>query len=336
MKPTANKDYCLWFIQPHDGRVRKLRFSPRFILGTLGVVAVGFLLVAFTAGDYARVQLLRAKNFFFLEQVTRERDELLSLKDALRVELESLKSETGRAQVYENNIKERLQELASVLEASRSLGLPDTKGEVTKKDGMGGAEADCGEGLEKCVSDVSSPLDGPLAMLSPAAMRRDIALSAHSQAELVALLDGYIAALRAFPLAPPARGRLSSGYGYRNSPFNPAKVKLHQGIDISLPHGSSVYSTGDGVVRSVKRNSTYGLVIDVEHTDRVISRYAHLSKALVAEGDKVHRGTVVGRVGSSGHSTGPHLHYEVLVDGRPKDPQKYLALAEKIATVFQG
>lgn len=336
MKTTAKKDYCLWFIQPHDGRVRKLRFSTRMILGALFVACFAVLVVAFTAGDYARVQILRAKNFFFLKQVTRERDELLSVKDALRLQVESLKSETDRAQIYEKTIKERLQELAAVIEASRSLGLPDSEGEITKKDGVGGAEADCVENPEKCVENTSASSDEPMAMLSPAAMRRDIERTSHSSEELIALLDSYIAALRAFPLAPPARGRLSSPYGYRHSPFKPKTVKLHQGIDISLPHGAKVYSTGDGVVVAVKRNSTYGLLIDIEHTDRVVSRYAHLSKALVKEGQEVHRGTVVGLVGSSGHSTGPHLHYEVLVDGRAKDPAKYLALADKIATVFEG
>ncbi|MFM1846826.1 MAG: hypothetical protein RL417_300, partial [Pseudomonadota bacterium] len=221
MKTTGNKDYCLWFIQPHDGRVRKLRFSPRLILGGLLAASLLVLVVAFTAGDYARVQFLRAKNFLFLKEVTKERDELLTLKDALRLEVESLKSKTELSEQYERTIKERLQELASVLEASRSLGLPDTKGVITKKDGVGGAESDCGEG---CVEDTSAQLDEPLAMLSPAVMRREIEKSAHSSVELIALLDSYISALRAFPLAPPALGRVSSNYGYRKSPFKPNKV----------------------------------------------------------------------------------------------------------------
>ena len=173
-------------------------------------------------------------------------------------------------------------------------------------------------------------------MFSPAAMKRDIQSGVHTQEELLALLDSYIEALRVFPLATPARGRLSSGYGYRFSPFKPSAIKLHEGIDISLPHGAPLYSTGDGVVVAVKRTATYGLVIDIAHTDRVVSRYAHLSKALVVEGERVKRGTVIGKAGSSGHSTGPHLHYEVLVDGKPKDPEKYFALAEKISAVFAG
>jgi murein DD-endopeptidase MepM/ murein hydrolase activator NlpD len=339
----THNHYCLWFIQPHDGRVRKLRFSPRAILSGIGFVALAILLVAFTAGDYARVQILRAKNFLFLEQVTRERDELLAVKDSLRQQVESLRSENDRAQSYEKSVKERLDALASILDASRSLGLPDAKSAPSNRDGVGGPESDCSAGSRICSPSVDPSVlgptvpeggDEPLAMFNPAAMRRDLEEGVHTQAELLTLLDNYIAALRIFPLATPARGRVSSGFGYRNSPFKSGSIRLHEGIDISLPYGSHVYSTGDGVVAAVKRTGTYGLVIDIAHNSRIISRYAHLSRALVKEGDRVHRGSVIGHVGSSGHSTGPHLHYEVLVDGRAKDPQKFLALAERIATVF--
>lgn len=334
MRSTGtNRDYCLWFIQPHDGRVRKVRFSPRAILAGLGVICVTILAVAFTAGDYARVQILRAKNFLFLEQVTRERDELLSVKESLRQQVEALRTENDRAQSYEQSVKERLEALAAIIDASRSLGLPDAKGEVSKKDGVGGSEADCEQGAEVC-REVLDNADEAMAMFNPVVMRRDIEQGVHSQEELLALLDSYIAALRIFPLATPARGRVSSPFGYRRSPFKTNAIKLHEGIDLSLPYGSPVYSTGDGVVVAVKRTGTYGLVIDIAHNDRIVSRYAHLSRAVVSEGDRVHRGTVIGRVGNSGHSTGPHLHYEVLVDGRPKDPQKFLALADRIANVF--
>jgi len=313
--------------------VRKLRFSPRAILSGVGVVAVAALIVAFPTGDYARVQILRAKNFLFLEQVTRERDELLAVKDSLRQQVESLKTENDRAQSYEKSVKERLDALASILDASRSLGLPDAKTAPSKRDGVGGSESDCGDANSPCPAVLESA-DEPLAMFNPSTMRRELEEGVHSQAELLNLLDTYIAALRIFPLATPARGRMSSGFGYRNSPFKTGAIKLHEGIDISLPYGSHVYSTGDGVVVAVKRTRTYGLVVDIEHNARIASRYAHLSRALVKEGERVHRGTVIAHVGSSGHSTGPHLHYEVLVDGRPKDPQKFLALAERIAAVF--
>ena len=88
-------------------------------------------------------------------------------------------------------------------------------------------------------------------------------------------------------------------------------------------------------VLEVKRNSTYGLVIDIKHTDRISTRYAHLSSALVTPGEKVLRGDLIGQVGSTGHSTGPHLHYEVILDGQQVNPQNYLTLTDRLAEMMQ-
>lgn len=329
MKAEEKKDLCLWFVRPRDGRVRKLRLSVRRLLTAVVVVAFTVAACVFAAGDYARVQLLRAKNYLFLMQVTRERDELLTHQRTLLSEVDQLKDAHVEAKDYERTVQEKLDALASILEASRGLGLPDARPlKGGEKGGLGGAEIDCEPGSGSCPA-LAGPGDSPMAMLAPEAIREPISLRANSREEMLALLDQYIAAVRVIPLAPPGRGRLTSGYGYRISPFS-GKRKLHQGIDLSLPVGAAIYSTGDGVVKSVKRTSTYGLVIDIAHTDRMVSRYAHLSKSLVKEGDTVVRGAVIGLVGSSGRSTGPHLHYEVRVDGRARDPRTFLALAEKL------
>src|SRR5690606_36183873 len=143
-------------------------------------------------------------------------------------------------------------------------------------------------------------------------------ISAQPDAGLINLIDTYVKFVEAIPLSRPAvGGKLTSGYGFRYSPFN-RHLSLHEGIDLSLSYGSNIYSTAKGKVIRLERNSTYGLMIDVEHSDKVITRYAHLSKALVAEGGGVEPGQLIGLAGSSGRSTGPHLHYEVRVDGRAK------------------
>jgi murein DD-endopeptidase MepM/ murein hydrolase activator NlpD len=109
---------------------------------------------------------------------------------------------------------------------------------------------------------------------------------------------------------------------------------MHEGVDLALPQGSQITSTGDGKVVAVERNATYGLVVDIAHSDRVITRYAHLSKAFVTEGEKVCRGEVIGLVGTSGRSTGPHLHYEILVDGKARNPVPFVQLALDIKNLF--
>lgn len=133
--------------------------------------------------------------------------------------------------------------------------------------------------------------------------------------------DRAEAALASVPVAVPVRGRLTSSYTPRR--FHPIlhRVRPHWGVDIAAPAGSPVTASADGTVVDVATNASYGLVVDVSHRGgEYITRYAHLSAVTVAEGQRVRRGEVVGRVGSTGLSTGPHLHYEVFVRGRRRDP----------------
>ena len=144
---------------------------------------------------------------------------------------------------------------------------------------------------------------------------------------LLRSLDFYLLAMEVLPIGSPVVGRLSSGFGYRTSPFS-HQSSFHEGIDISLSRGGAVVATGAGVVKSVRYHSNYGWVIDVQHTQDIVTRYAHLTKAMVKVGQEVDRGQRIALSGSSGRSTGPHLHYEVLHNGRPKNPKPFIKLAE--------
>jgi murein DD-endopeptidase MepM/ murein hydrolase activator NlpD len=151
--------------------------------------------------------------------------------------------------------------------------------------------------------------------------------------EMVEALDHYIELLKSLPVSSPAFGRVSSGFGFRRSPFS-GGISAHEGVDFSLPKGSHVFATGDGIVREVRWNPTYGLVVDIEHSPRIVTRYAHLSKAFVTEGERVCRGETIALSGSTGRATGPHLHYEVIVDGKARNPDKLLSAGTKLAALF--
>lgn len=101
-------------------------------------------------------------------------------------------------------------------------------------------------------------------------------------------------------------------------------------MDFSVPTGTPIVVTGNGIVEVVESNSTYGNYVNIRHGDRVVSRYAHMQRSTVKEGQVLHRGDVIGFVGSTGRSTGPHLHYEVRVDGVAKNPNSFLVLAERM------
>lgn len=118
---------------------------------------------------------------------------------------------------------------------------------------------------------------------------------------------------------------LSSGYGMRRDPLSGDRL-FHTGIDLQAPEGTPVYATADGVVQSAERRENYGNIIELTHGYNYASRYAHLSEINVKEGEKVKRGDIIGRVGSTGRSTEPHLHYEVRFKKEPQNPVNYFFL----------
>jgi murein DD-endopeptidase MepM/ murein hydrolase activator NlpD len=126
------------------------------------------------------------------------------------------------------------------------------------------------------------------------------------------------------PSAPVEHARISSGFGLRHDPFT-GEMKFHHGIDLAAPEGSEVTPFRPGKVIFSGQQSGYGNVVMIDHGDGLVTKYAHNRENLVQEGDMVSRTTVIARVGSTGRSTGPHLHFEVLYKGRDIDPAAVLA-----------
>ena len=121
----------------------------------------------------------------------------------------------------------------------------------------------------------------------------------------------------------PLRGQISAGFGQRMDPFS-GEGAFHSGLDIRAPYGTQVDSTAEGIVLHAGRDYGYGNEIIVDHGFGIMTKYGHLSKIFVVVGQEVKRGQVIGAVGMTGMTTGPHLHYEVLVNDTPVNPMKYL------------
>lgn len=126
-----------------------------------------------------------------------------------------------------------------------------------------------------------------------------------------------------FPTLWPADGRISSPFGYRNDPIYSIEKK-HEGIDIAAPHGADIRASANGKVIFSGTNGNYGKCIILNHNNGITTLYAHASSLLVKEGQTVKKGDIIAKVGSTGKSTGPHLHFEVRINGKPDDPTKYL------------
>ena len=150
---------------------------------------------------------------------------------------------------------------------------------------------------------------------------------------------GAVEAPTAFSSPVPTRGisvpsrmplegaALTSSFGMRTHPVLGGR-RQHTGIDLAAPTGTPVYATADGIVSRADEYSSYGLYISLEHGAAMQTRYAHLSRLAVAAGDSVKKGDLIGYVGSTGRSTGPHLHYEVRVEGLAVNPIPYMVESE--------
>jgi murein DD-endopeptidase MepM/ murein hydrolase activator NlpD len=132
------------------------------------------------------------------------------------------------------------------------------------------------------------------------------------------------------PLDKPIAGDDQSPFGHRIDPFT-GHLAFHSGLDIAGPYGGKVHSTADGVVVAAGWNGSYGNAVDIDHGFGIVTRYGHLSAILVHVGDHVHHGSVIGEEGSTGRSTGPHVHYEVRYNDQPMNPKNFIGAGNEIS-----
>jgi murein DD-endopeptidase MepM/ murein hydrolase activator NlpD len=150
---------------------------------------------------------------------------------------------------------------------------------------------------------------------------RDVA-----QAERLTALISFV------PLGKPLEGETSvaSPFGYRADPFL-GRPALHSGVDLLQAYGAEIRAAGAGRVTHAGPDAGYGEMVEIDHGEGLTTRYAHMSEVLVRQGQDVEKGAALGRLGSTGRSTGPHLHYEVRVDGEPVDPERFLRAGARLA-----
>jgi murein DD-endopeptidase MepM/ murein hydrolase activator NlpD len=196
---------------------------------------------------------------------------------------------------------------ASAEKAIRKLGLdPDSM--------LRGARRAMGGPLEKLGAGENGEID-------PRFERMGLSL-----ARMSALEDG----LQKIPQYMPADIRsISSGFGYRRDPFTGGGA-MHSGLDFAAPHGAPIHAAAEGKVTFVGRKGGYGKAVEISHVNGMVTRYAHMSRFEVKRGQTVQPGDVIGAIGSTGRSTGPHLHFEVRINNRAVNPRPFLETAPDV------
>ncbi len=187
--------------------------------------------------------------------------------------------------------------------------------------GMGGSSTsafDPDQGVEKAHRNLVRLMHRSLESLDD-----EVSICTRDKKELFKYLKNQKAMLRCTPSIWPTKGWISSGFGTRVSPFTNQK-EFHQGLDICTRRETPIVAPADGVVSEVGSNYGYGKILSVKHGYGLKTRYAHVHEILVKKGEYVKRGQTVALVGSTGRTTGPHLHYEVHLNDVPVNPLRYI------------
>lgn len=227
--------------------------------------------------------------------------------------VDELSEEVDRVQQYEQELHERSTFLDEILHNASELDytLTEKPAQHSKIDA---------DDIDNGVGGADEKLDSSMLGAATSAIA---ALNVPNSNDWLKMLDAELDSARRIPLGIPVQGKITSGFGRRISPFS-GSLRGHTGVDIAVERETPVMATAEGTVIKARYMGAYGNTVIVEHGKGVVTRYSHLTKALVKPGDKVCRGQEIGRVGSTGRATGPHLHYEVRINGRPRNPMSFI------------
>lgn len=286
------KKFTVLIIPEGSNRVRRLSVN-RGLVRTVSAVGVVFLLaISLLLVDYYRINFDR-------DELTRLRVENCAKETELRqlsASLESLQKEM--VVLAQNDAKVRV--LAK---------LTSPKSETLT--GVGGPMK---EDVASDFSELQRKIDQ---------IRQAIDLRRESQEEIQGILNDQRSLLASKPDGWPVKGWVTSSFGRRKSPFT-GKWVMHEGLDIAARTGTPIYATADGIVSRAETQAGYGKVVAIDHGYGYKTYYAHNSKIFVKAGQRIKRGDKIAAIGNTGLSTGPHLHYEVRLNGVPLNPKKYL------------
>ena len=301
---NEEKRYKIQFIDSEEDVTRTVRLSLRSL--RLIAVGAGAAVVVLAVGAVLSIYTLMAGEM--------HASETAQLREANRIQQEQILQVSKRASALQQD----LDQLRRAEDGLRAIvGAPPAAADESVQEGT--VSPTGGEQHTPSTADLSEALEMIEERLGT--RRSSIDLLAETMRREFPGAASYASdsAPHTTPSIWPAAGYVSSPYGLR---FN--GTEFHQGIDIAADMGAPIVATADGVVTAAGWNGGYGNMVDVDHGGGIVTRYGHASALAVTVGQQVRRGEVIAYVGSTGRSTGPHVHYEVRVDGQPVNPAGYL------------
>lgn len=304
------KKIKIWVHTGSASNIREFTIS-KFQVACLVVLPILILsAIAYTGYDYVRLKKTSFENDLLCKRIENQDSEIKlqrSQFQALASEINLLKDSVAVLSTFEDKVRI----IADIQKSSDAIGFF----------GIGG------------ISREDIDPDIPLSQRHNSLLREmhqqtnQITLSAQKQKldfeELLTILNKKRNILASTPSIRPVNGLITSEFGYRTSPFTGGK-EFHSGLDIANKKGKKIIATANGLVSYASEKMLIGKMVMIDHGHGTVTKFGHLDKIFVKKGETVKRGDVIGLMGNSGRSTGPHVHYEVRINGTPVNPEKYI------------
>jgi len=293
------KSFYTFIIVPNaSSRLHKLKLPVRALYILAGVGILSFFVAVGLGFSYARMAFKAA-----------DYDKLQAENTNLKVQKKNLEVATQKLGDKINNLESVSQKIQNLIENDNLTNRGKVNGPA-----VGGSKVDY---------PTAELLGGSSGQLGIEFLKGQTAQVENRLSYLQDVVQQRVSRIRTTPSIWPVKGPITSHYGNRSDPFN-GDAEMHLGLDISALYGATVHAPADGKIIYAQRMDAYGNLLIIDHGNGLTTRYGHLSRFIAKVGQKVKKGDVVALVGTTGRTTAPHLHYEVRVNDRAKNPRDFL------------
>ena len=316
----AKKAYTILIFSQKAAEVKRFILSPLALKIGIGLLAVMVVVGGVIIYDYAvyKKKVIELKSL--RAEAEAQQEEIRFFQEKITV----LEEQLNKLKEMERQVEKDLKEVTELQKEKKSTAVPAKK-KNTRVQKQTEAVQEASKSVQEKVSLLEQErprlvnrLHLDLVELQKKAFQREQNLK-----ELLDFLQNQKSVLLATPSLWPVMGRISSLFG-ESRPSSGGDVRTHKGLDISAPQGTPVMAATDGIISFAGTESEYGRLIVIDHGHSFSTVYGHLGKIQIQAGDKVAKGQVIGTVGLTGNSTGPHLHFEVRVNNNPVNPIRFM------------
>ena len=305
-----------------EGRARQLNLAHPVTLGVVGVLMLGILGTAFALGmklgQTSGTAVNRGDSAQWATVLANQRKEITDLRSQLQERVDAMAMRIGQVNAHMirlDALGKRLTDMANIDQREFDFDSEPPTGGPEDSDGVGAEIPDLTNMLDQLERKVNLR-DAQLAALENVILSRDLTQQIRPEGK------------------PTKSGFISSYFGERQDPFTGHEA-FHRGVDFAGTAGSEVVAVATGVVTWAGARSGYGSLIEVNHGNGYVTRYGHNQRVLVRVGQTVHRGDAIALMGSTGRSTGPHVHFEVLKNGRQINPVTFLGASGNVNSIVK-